>query len=348
MGKKKICVLGHFGEGLNLLNGQTVKTKIVTNELCKVFGEENVNKIDTHGGIKTLIKSPFHALKATKSSENVVIFPAHNGLRIYVPLLCFFKKFFKKTKLHYAVIGGWLPEFLKDKKGLEKSLKKFDGIYVETKHMKNALDSQGFTNVYVMPNCKPLDTISKDELCKSYSAPYKLCTFSRVMKEKGIEDAVNAVKVVNEKFGTTVFTLDIYGQVDSLQTEWFEELKNNFPDYITYGGLVPFDKSVDVLKDYFALLFPTLYIGEGVPGTFIDAFAAGVPVITSEFTNSRELIDDKTNGIIFNFANFEKFCKTLENIANEPEIIVSMKEACINEAQNYRPDKALSVLINNI
>jgi hypothetical protein len=30
------------------------------------------------------------------------------------------------------------------------------------------------------------------------------------MKEKGIEDAVNAVISVNKKFGTTVFTLDIY------------------------------------------------------------------------------------------------------------------------------------------
>ena len=29
----KISVLGHFGEGVKLLNGQTVKTKIITEEL---------------------------------------------------------------------------------------------------------------------------------------------------------------------------------------------------------------------------------------------------------------------------------------------------------------------------
>lgn len=348
MEKTKICILGHFGEGLNLLNGQTVKTKIVTTELCNVYGEENIKKIDTHGGVKTLIKSPIQVLKAMKSSENVVIFPAHNGLRIYAPLLSFFKRFFKKTKLHYAVIGGWLPEFLKGKKGLAKSLKNFDGIYVETKHMKDALASSGFTNVFVMPNCKQLAILDRTELRTDYTIPYKLCTFSRVMKEKGIEDAVNAVRLINEKLGSTIFTLDIYGQVDSAQTEWFDDLKRNFPEYITYGGLVPFDKSVDVLKEYFALLFPTLFIGEGVPGTFIDAFAAGVPVISSEFANSRELIDDKTNGLIFEFANFEKLCKTLESVANEPNIIISMKKHCINEAQNYLPEKALLPLIDNI
>ena len=30
---KKVCVIGHFGEGKVLLNGQTVKTKIITEEL---------------------------------------------------------------------------------------------------------------------------------------------------------------------------------------------------------------------------------------------------------------------------------------------------------------------------
>ena len=44
------------------------------------------------------------------------------------------------------VIGGWLPNFLKKKKGLTKSLKKFDGIYVETSTMKTILEEMGFTN----------------------------------------------------------------------------------------------------------------------------------------------------------------------------------------------------------
>ena len=32
---KKIAVIGHFGQGENLLNGQAIKTKIVTLELKK-------------------------------------------------------------------------------------------------------------------------------------------------------------------------------------------------------------------------------------------------------------------------------------------------------------------------
>jgi len=106
-----VGVLGHFAEGKNLLNGQTVKTKIVTAELIRRLGEDQVLKIDTHGGVKNLFKAPFQVLRVLKKSKNAVIFPAHNGLRIYVPLLFFLRPFFKGRKLHYAVIGGWLADF---------------------------------------------------------------------------------------------------------------------------------------------------------------------------------------------------------------------------------------------
>ena len=56
MRKNKVCVCGHFGFGQNLLNGQTIKTKIVAEELERVFGEQNVIKIDTAGGITSLLK----------------------------------------------------------------------------------------------------------------------------------------------------------------------------------------------------------------------------------------------------------------------------------------------------
>lgn len=41
---KKICVLGHFGFGYEFIDGQTIKTKILTDELCRYYGEEKVMK----------------------------------------------------------------------------------------------------------------------------------------------------------------------------------------------------------------------------------------------------------------------------------------------------------------
>ncbi|MBE5754577.1 MAG: glycosyltransferase [Clostridiales bacterium] len=348
MNKTKICVIAHFAFGKNLLNGQTVKAKIITEELENQLGENQVLKIDTHGGIKSLLKAPFQVLKALKKSENVIIMPAHNGLRVYAPLLNFFKKFYKPRKLHYVVIGGWLASFLKNKKGLTKTLKKFYGIYAETNTMKNDLEALGFKNVSVMPNCKKLDVIKEDELVKFDKEPYKLCTFSRVMKEKGIEDAINSVKAVNEKFSRVVFTLDIYGQIDGGQEEWFENLQKEFPEYVKYGGLVPFDKSVEVLKDYFALLFPTYYEGEGFAGTLIDAFSAGIPIIASDWKYNSEIVESGKTGLIYNLKESNalegclKWC--LDNVTNW----LDMKGNCLVEAQKYLPNVVVKEFLDQL
>lgn len=343
---KRVCIIGHFGYGENLLNGQTVKTKIVTKEIVKELGKKEVSCIDTHGGVKALMSAFCQALTALKYHKNIIIMPAENGLRIFVPLLVLLNLLFHR-KLHYVVIGGWLPEFLKKRKKLTKALMSFDGIYVETNTMRKALEIQGFNNVYVMPNFKDLNILKESELVYHHTEPYRLCTFSRVMKEKGIEDAVNAVKTVNEHFGRTVYTLGIYGQVDSAQTEWFNELKRTFPSYIKYGELVPFDKSVEVLKNYFALLFPTYYEGEGFAGTLLDAMAAGVPVIASDWRYNPEIVNEKT-GYVYPVHDNHAFVATLINVGNNPDLLLSKKSDCLKEAEKYRAENVIQCLTSKL
>ncbi len=61
---KKVCIIGCFADTLDLLNGQTVKTKIVYKEMKNAFGCNEVMKVDTYGGIKTLVKTPIIVLNA--------------------------------------------------------------------------------------------------------------------------------------------------------------------------------------------------------------------------------------------------------------------------------------------
>ena len=343
---KRVCIIGHFGHGENLLNGQTVKTKIVTKEIVKELGKKEVSCIDTHGGVKALISAFRHALIALKYHKNIIIMPAENGLRIFAPLLVLLNLLFHR-KLHYVVIGGWLPEFLKKRKKLTKALMSFNGIYVETNTMRKALEAQGFNDVYVMPNFKDLNILKESELVYHHTEPYRLCTFSSVMKEKGIEDAVNAVKTVNEHFGRIVYTLDIYGQVDSAQTEWFNELKSTFPLYIKYGEFVPFDKSVEVLKNYFALLFPTYYEGEGFAGTLLDAMAAGVPVIASDWRYNPEIVNEKT-GYVYPVHDNHAFVTTLISVGNNSDLLLSEKSDCLKEAEKYRAENVIQCLTSKL
>lgn len=342
-----MCVYGHFAFGQEKLNGQTVKTKILADTLQEVFGSYEVMTADTHGGIKMLLKIPVQCWNMLRSCYNIVILPAQNGLRVIAPILVIMNLLFRR-KLHYVVIGGWLPAFLKKRWFLARILRFFDSIYIETSVMQTALKEQGFCNLYVMPNCKNLNPLLETELIHVSREPYRLCTFSRVMEEKGIGDAVAAVKSVNERFGRTVYTLDIYGQVDNRQEEWFDCLQNTFAPGISYKGSVPYSQSTQVLKEYFALLFPTHFYTEGVPGTLIDAYSAGVPVICSRWESFADVVDDGVTGVGIPFGRPEALAIRLTEIAQNPGQLLDMRVACLKKAATFLPEYALEVLIKNI
>ncbi len=342
----RIGVIGHFGDGLTMLNGQTVKTKNLVEGITKHTNIEII-KIDSHGWVK----SPFllfNAIsKAFQECDAIIMLPAQNGVQVFSPLLLHYKKKYNK-KIFYDVIGGWLPEFLHNKRHLLNTLKLFDGIWVETNTMKIKLIAQGFDNVVVVPNFKELQVLTPDELVYSGGVPYRLCTFSRVMKEKGIEDAVNVVKKVNEKLGYVAYSLDIYGQVDEKQIEWFEELKKNFNSCVHYCGCVESDKSVQVLKNYFALLFPTHFFTEGIPGTIIDAYAAGVPVISAKWESYADVIDEGKTGIVYEFNNLKMLEEVLLLVLQSPGKVLNMKEDCNEKAKKYMPHITVNNIIKNV
>lgn len=338
--KYYVGICGHYGGKKVFLDGQTVKTKNVTSELIKKYGQQRVVTVDTYGGVKSLLKCLKKLHFMLKNCENIIILPAHNSIKIFPFFLVVLNQFYHR-KLHYIVIGGWLPEFVKSNYHISKVLKRLDYIYVETSTMQKELVRQGFKNIIIMPNFKRLNIISSELLSHQYAKPFRLCTFSRVMKQKGVEDVIDVVNKINDKRGQTIFKLDIYGQIDSDYEEDFNKLKEEFSTYVKYRGAVPAEKSVDILRDYFALVFPTHFYTEGIPGTIIDAYAAGVPVIASKWESFKDVIEDGITGFGYEFGNKAELQKRLEYIADNPKLIINMKSACIEKADQFMPENAI-------
>ena len=344
---KAICIIGHFGFGKEMLDGQTVKTKTVTAELERQLGADQIVKIDTHGGARVLPRGILQAYKGFRHCKNIIIFPAQNGIRVFAPLCAVLNRHFHR-KLHYVVIGGWLAEFLKEHGRLKKALKQFSGIYVETNTMKQALQTSGLANVVLMPNFKDIRVLSESELVYSKGEPYRLCTFSRVTPKKGIEDACRAVMSINSSAGRTVFALDIYGPISKEDGAWFASIRSEFPAYIRYMGAVPYEKSVEVLKDYYALLFPTRFYTEGIPGTMLDAYAAGIPVISACWESFSDIVDEHAVGLGYAFGDIQDLIRILTDVAESPEVLNAMKPTCIQKARRYRPEVAAAILLNHL
>lgn len=341
---RNVSVIGHFGGQSQACDGQSVKTRIVTQELERTLGGKNVRRIDTFRWKKRPLKLIGNCVGAVWSSKNVVFMTDQGGIKVF-PWLLSCANLFGTCRIHYVVIGGWLPDYLQTRPRLRKVLGRMAGIYVETEGMKGLLEELGLSNLVVMPNCKYLQKLLPSELVYSHCPPYRLCTFSRVMREKGIADAVHAVEEANRRLGTQAFTLDIYGQVEESQTEWFEALRETFPGFVRYKGIVPFEESVPVLKTYTALLFPTVYDCEGMAGTLIDALASGVPVIASDWRYNSEIIRPGRNGILHPAGDVEAMVEALLAMHRDIERWNELKLTCLEDSARYTPEGAVSVLL---
>lgn len=344
---KKVAILGHFGFGKNKANGQTIKTKIVGAALRKEIGEDEVIFFDTMGGWLFLLKMPMIMLRMLRSHRNIIIMPAYKGIHLIGPLIVMLNMPFRR-KLHYVVIGGWLPSYICKYPILRWAVRKIDVVYVETQHMVGEMKREGYQNLRLMPNFKYIRITDEANLKVVNTPPFRLCTFSRVMKEKGIEDAILAVRKCNEVLGRQVFQLDIYGLVQKGQEQWFEQLMSKQSEEIKYCGIVPFDKSTEVLGNYFSLLFPTHFKTEGFPGTLIDAMSAGVPPIASDCPSCKELITDGLSGLLFPLGEVDKLTDRLMLCANNPSVINNMRIQCVKKAREYTPDSVIKILSSEI
>ena len=344
--KKKIAIIGHFGGDKDFFDGQTVKTKILFDELSKAIDWE-IKKVDTYLNKTNKIKLLFVTFKCLFSCKKIIILVSGNGMKLFFPLLFFFAKFFHKD-IYHDVIGGNLDKNVNKNPKYIKYLNSFKYNWVETENLKTRLQNEGVTNCEVIPNFKRLKTVELSDSSFEFDEPYRFCTFSRVIKEKGISDAVIAVDNINKQHKRIICKLDIYGVIDENYNEEFFDLLKGKEHYVKYCGIVPYDESVETLKSYYGLLFPTFWKGEGFPGTVVDAFSAGLPVIATDWNCNKEIITDLVDGIIYPSDTVKTLRDAIEWSVENKTLFLAMKEKCLEKARKYQPDEYIKTIIERI
>ena len=92
--------------------------------------------------------------------------------------------------------------------------------------------------------------------------------------------------------------------------EEFESLLNDY-SFVKYEGSVNAEDAVLTLQKHDFLLFPTRYPDEGIPGTIIDAFAAGIPIISSKWLYFDEIFEDHKTALGYDFLNVDSLVDTI-------------------------------------
>lgn len=343
MPKWKVGIWGQFGDGGKIADGQAVRTTLITRELQKRYGVNSIGIVNTNGWRKNPLKILVKSLNLIVLSEKIIVLPADNGFKVFVPILTSLNYIFHR-ELIYVVIGGFLPALLHKIPKYIKYVNRFTALFVQTENIKRDLEAIGIKRVQILSNFKHLNTRKVEDIQLTTSEQVKVCVFSRITKEKGIEDAITAVRLANHSLGAQRITIDFYGLISSSYEKTFEKLLSENKSIAKYKGIVDFDKTVDTLQQYFAMLFPTYYHGEGFPGNVVDAYNAGIPIIATDWLYNKDVIRDGRNGILVPIQNPQKLSEALLKLYHDRELarIISLNN--LEEAKKYQPDIVLKDL----
>ena len=96
------------------------------------------------------------------------------------------------------------------------------------------------------------------------------------------------------------------------------------------------------------MLFPTHFYTEGIPGSIIDAYAAGIPVISAKWESFDDVISEGHTGVGYSQAAYVDLISILTHCITYPADLNALKPTCLQNAHNYLPSAALQPLINKL
>lgn len=334
--KNKILIFGYFGFVTNQLDGQTVKTRAIY-ELLKDNSKEEVIFADSQE-FRHSFKSIVRFLRNIVRCNKLIWIPAQNNLKYLFPAIWALSKICRYDII-YIVVGGWLSMFLENLPFHRNKLKGIKAILLENKLSVQELRSKySFDNLNVIPNfrkiaTKPQITVHRDTL--------RLVFMARVNKMKGLD----VIAKVADKLNGRDITIDIYGPVFANDEQYFRtELVDRFSS-VKYCGVLQPDKIYETLIQYDAMLFPTHYYTEGFPGSIMDAYRSGVPVIATEWKHAHEFIVESVSGYIVDFdAPVDEIVDAINTLDADRDLLCRMKEAAYRESLKYSPDAAWQIL----
>ena len=340
---KNVAIMGSVPKGEENLGGQTVKTQEIIDYLSSLC---NVYFIDVDE-IRSYPYKLFIKLFVSLRNNDVLILIISDNAYSYVMPIIFLFNIIWRCRIIEVVIGGVRYKSIRKNFILRKIAKRNECIYVESLFMEAEYHKMGFDNCEYLSNFKSIKPCAFVDLKKYSGEILNVCTFSRVDQYKGVNLAIYAVNMANEKLGKKAYELTVYGPVDASYLLEFQKLQEVFKNCVKYGGVIPYKNSVDVLKHYSMLIFPTLWDTEGFPGSIIDAYASGIPIVSSDKGQIPYIVKGKT-GIIISNISIEKLTQTLIELYFKRDKLIQMARNALEESYLYTTENVLKKMKSRI
>ncbi|MEO0843081.1 MAG: glycosyltransferase family 4 protein [Cyanobacteria bacterium J06632_19] len=123
-------------------------------------------------------------------------------------------------------------------------------------------------------------------------------------------------------------------------------LVENLPDSINISGTVPHSELFQYYQQADVLLFPTLCDGFGMVVT--EAFAHGLPVITTDRAGAADLVRHHVNGLIIPAGDVNALAEAMEWCITHRQELKAMRQPALETAANWQWWNYRQALVTNI
>ncbi|WP_138433363.1 glycosyltransferase family 4 protein [Winogradskyella algicola] len=170
-----------------------------------------------------------------------------------------------------------------------------------------------------------------------------LLFISRLVKEKGVYIAIDALKILQKKYNIKNVCLYIAGDGD---------IRKEVEDYINKQevvncsvlGAVHGDTKDELFQKSHILIFPT-YHGEGLPNTILEAMGSGLPIISRINAGIPDQVEQGVNGFLTLSLKPEWYAETvLKLLDNDTYQTISKNN--IEKAKHYSISAVSSRLLS--
>lgn len=143
----------------------------------------------------------------------------------------------------------------------------------------------------------------------------------RVLKDKRIDDYLDAAKAVKKKYPNAFF--NIIGFIEPTEFHYQKLLKElEEHNIIHYCGSVDDVRPLVYASD--AIIHPSSY-GEGISNVLLETAACGRAIITTNIAGCKDCVDDNISGFVYQAENVDQLISKIETfIEMTPEVRKTM------------------------
>ena len=241
-----------------------------------------------------------------------------------------------RFKIHYFVIGGWLREFIGALPAHRYMLRRIPGVFVETSQMKIELEKYyDFKNVSTFPNFRYFDFNPS----RTADDKLRLVFMARIDRRKGLDWIFHLADVIKERNLEEKFMITFYGPVNEQDANYFEENVSNY-EFVEYKGTLQPNEIHATLNFYDVMLLPTHYYTEGLPGSIVDAYISGIPVVVTKWKHATEFVEDGATGYIVPFEDgVQLFVQRVMEIEQNRALLAEMQNNAFVKRMEFAPPK---------